>query len=388
MFGKLRAVIAGALSRSDLEAVLRPFGQAAPLPRAAFVDPDVLALEERAIFAAAWIPVAHEADVGRPGEWVKAPLPGEALVVIRGADLGLTAFQAVCSHRGTLLCDGERGHVPDLQVRCPYHGWTYATDGALLESPGRPRDRDARGLVRARLETRAGVVFVNRDAGAQGLEESWQGGPPWLFRAADTPLERVSRSDHEVRANWKVLVGNFQESHHFPSVHPGLEALTPWARSLSVTGSEAWLGGTMELAGGRETVSESGRRNGRPFVAAEPDRGRVYDAYVFPLWLTSLQPDYLLTYRLAPLAVDRTLVVAEIHVHPGARAAGVDVEDVVSFWRRTNAEDRAICERQQRGLASRGGRSPLYALSEDGLHAFERMVAGRYRRALFDEEPG
>jgi glycine betaine catabolism A len=374
------------MRHADLEAVLRPFGQAVPLPREAFVDPEVLELEQRAVFARSWVPVAHEADLARPGDWVRAPLRGEHLVVVRAADLALAALHAVCSHRGTLLCAGGEGRLPGLQIRCPYHGWTYATDGALLEAPGHAAGQPAPGLARAAVETRAGVVFVNLDAEAPGLDASWRGGPPWLARAVST-LERVSRQDHEVGANWKVLVGNFQESHHFPAVHPGLEARTPWARSSSVAEGEAWLGGIMELAPGCETVSESGRRQGRPFVAAPPDRGRVHDAFVFPLWLTSLQPDYLLTYRLAPLAVDRTLVVAEVHVHPAARAEGVGLDDVLAFWRRTNAEDRAICERQQQGLASPRARPAAYAASEDGLHAFERLVAERYLRALAPEAP-
>src|SRR5205085_9888055 len=111
------------------------------------------------------------------------------------------------------------------------------------------------------------------------------------------------------------------------------------------------------------------------------DRARVHDAYVAPLWMTSLQPDYLLTYRLAPLDVDRTLVVAEIHVHAAALANGAALGDLFTFWDRTNAEDRAICELQQRGLASSRAR-PRYAESEDGLHAFERLVAERCVSAL------
>ncbi|HEX6737655.1 MAG TPA: aromatic ring-hydroxylating dioxygenase subunit alpha [Vicinamibacteria bacterium] len=373
------------MTSTDLEAVLRPFAQAVPLPRDAFVDPEVLELEQRVIFDHAWVPVAHEADLQRPGDWARAPLRGEHLVVLRGADLELAALHAVCAHRGTLLCEGDAGRIAGLELRCPYHGWTYATDGTLLSSPGRPPSAPAVGLPRARVAVHAGVVFVNLDLGAPGLEASWEGGPPWLRRAALMSLERVSRSDHEVAANWKVLVGNFQESHHFPAVHPGLEARTPWRRSSSVVESQAWLGGLMELAEGCETVSQSGQRRGRPFVAGPEDRGRVHDALVFPLWLTSLQPDYLLTYRLAPLAVDRTLVVAEIHVHPGARAAGVDLDDVFAFWQRTNAEDRAICERQQRGLASRRARPSGYAASEDGLHAFERLLAARYLRGMRGE---
>jgi Rieske 2Fe-2S family protein len=371
-----------AMTRDELLGVLRPFGEATPLPRAAFVDPACFELEQRTLFRSAWIPVAHTADLARPGDWVRAPLAGEHVVVVRGADLEIAALVAVCTHRGTLLCDGPRGQLPDLQVRCPYHAWTYATDGTLLSAPGAAPGALPPGLIRVRTEVRAGVIFVNLDPTASGLAESWDDGPPWLARAALFALARVHRSDHEVAANWKVLAGNFQESHHFPSVHPSLEGRTPWSRSGSLTEHPAWLGGVMELAPGFETVSESGRRQGRPFVAAEPDRGCVYDALVFPLWLTSLQPDYLLTYRLAPLAAERTLVVAEIHVHPGALAAGVDIDDVRTFWERTNAEDRAICERQQRGLQA-GHAQPLrYARSEDGLHAFERRVAGCYLRAL------
>jgi Rieske 2Fe-2S family protein len=371
------------LTRDELVGVLRPFAEATPLPRAAFVDPAVLELEERAIFSSAWIPVAHEADLKRPGDWVRAPFRGEHVIVLRGADLAVAALVAVCSHRGTLLCDGERGQFGTLQVRCPYHGWTYATDGSLLAAPGAAPGPAPRGLARPRVETRSGVVFVSLHEGAGTPLEL----PHWLSPARLSALERVRRTDHEVKANWKTLVGNFQESHHFPSVHPSLEGRTPWSRSSSLTEGDSWLGGIMELAPGFETVSESGRRNGRPFVAAE-DRGRVKDAFVFPLWLTSLQPDYLLTYRLAPLAADRTLVVAEIHVHPGARAEGVGLEDVFAFWDRTNAEDRAICELQQRGLEARHAGPSCYAASEDGLHAFERMLAARYLRALGEKGDG
>src|SRR5439155_12233856 len=70
-------------AREELLGVLRPFENATPLPRSAFVEPEIFAAEERALFGSEWIPVAHEADVARPGDWVKAPLRGENLVVVR-----------------------------------------------------------------------------------------------------------------------------------------------------------------------------------------------------------------------------------------------------------------------------------------------------------------
>jgi Rieske 2Fe-2S family protein len=207
--------------------------------------------------------------------------------------------------------------------------------------------------------------------------------PPWLLRAHLGAVRRVHLATHVVAANWKLLVGNFQEAHHFPRVHPGLEQRTPFCTSASVIPEhDDWLGGTMELSPGLETVSGSGLRDDRPFLASAEDRGRVHDAWVAPNLLTSLQPDYLLTYRLEPEAVDRTRIVFAIDVHAGvtedAVAAGVD--DLIRFWSTTNAEDRAICEAQQRGLAAAADdyQAGPYAESEDGVHAFERAVARAY----------
>src|SRR5262249_42063365 len=51
---------------------------------------------------------------------------------------------------------------------------------------------------------------------------------------------------------------------------------------------------------------------------------------------------------------------------------------VFDLWDRINAQDRAICESQQIGVGSRGFSSGEYAEVEDGVHAFDRLVAARY----------
>ena len=140
----------------------------------------------------------------------------------------------------------------------------------------------------------------------------------------------------------------------------------------------------MELGEGIETVSMSGKRNDRPFVAGPLDQRTVRDALLFPTWLTSLQPDYFLSYRLEPISSASTRVVADVFVHIESRAN--NSEDVLAFWDLTNAEDRAICERQQRGIAAPGHRPGAYSSSEDGVHAFERRVAESLLHELNQEQ--
>lgn len=356
------------LSRAAIEAVLLPFGQAKPFPAQAYLDEAVFAHERRAIFDRRWVCVGHEEDVSVPGAWVRTPF--ERLVITRGEDLALHALVDVCRHRAATLLDGDRGRVARLV--CPYHGWIYEPSGALRSAPDAPEgfDREAHGLCRARVESFEGLLFVTRDPHPPSLTRSLGDVPAFVTRASLARLRVGHRACWETRANWKLVIENFQESHHFPLVHPGLEHWTPASRSSSFHGEGPWLGGTMDLIDDAETVSLDGRLHGRPFVAPEEDRRLVHDAHCFPSLLLSVQPDYVLVYRLFPLAVDRTRVDFSILFHPAAS----EKADVIEHWQRTNDEDRAVCERQQQGLAA-GVDQACYTRSEDGVHAFDRLVA-------------
>jgi Rieske 2Fe-2S family protein len=131
-----------------------------------------------------------------------------------------------------------------------------------------------------------------------------------------------------------------------------------------------------------ETVSLDGSRHGRPLLVRTPESSaaaRVFDAMLFPCLFTSLQPDYLLTYRLTPRTASTTRVTADIYFHPAAFQAGFDPVDVFQFWDRVNAEDKAICEDQQANAASRAFEPMAYTTVEEGMHAFDRMVAAIHR---------
>lgn len=81
--------------------------------------------------------------------------------------------------------------------------------------------------------------------------------------------------------------------------------------------------------------------------------------------------------------MESTRVIADVFVHNEARTE--TLPDVLEFWDITNAEDRAICEKQHRGIAAPGFRPGAYSSSEDGVHAFERRVAEWLLTALHEE---
>ncbi len=364
------------LDRASLEQVLLPLAEARSLPAAAYTDDSVLAFERRAILAAGWTCLGRESDVMTPGSWITAEIACDSVIVMRGDDLELRAFYNLCVHRGVPLLSSESGRCANQTLTCQYHGWTYGTTGRLLSAPHTPPGfaREAHGLRPLRVETWQGFVFATRDREAPPVT-AWMGTlPPWL---AQTPLGHLvsgRTTRWETGANWKWLVANFQESHHFTRVHPELEKLTPNASAMThhPPGSQ-WLGGTMEIEA--ETVSRSGKLQGRPRIVREEAR-RVCDAMLFPTLLTSLQPDYFLTYRLEPLSATRTRVVADVLFHPAAKAESFP--DVFDLWDTINAEDKAICEAQQVGVSSLGFVPGPYTTVDEGVHAFEQMIARRH----------
>jgi Rieske 2Fe-2S family protein len=359
--------------------VLAPLERACPFPARAFVDESVFLFERSAIFGRAWLCVGRTDEVDLPGQWLRGDVAGEPIVVVRGPDLRLRAFFDVCRHRGaSLVARQDCGR--NARFECPYHGWTYELDGRLASAPFAPPafERSRHGLREMRVEDWRGFVFVTLSSDVPPLE-TWLGEtPPWLSPELLGSIRRGRRTTYEVNANWKLCVENFQESLHFTRVHPALERLTPTRDARSWLTRGPWLGGTMEIRDA-ETVSLDGLRHDRPLLVHEKDSARVYDAMLFPGFFTSLQPDYLLTYRLTPLSASRTRVTADIFFHPAAFVPAFEPKDVFDFWDRVNAEDRAICEEQQQNASSRAFEPACYATVEEGVHAFDRMVAEIHR---------
>jgi Rieske 2Fe-2S family protein len=186
---------------------------------------------------------------------------------------------------------------------------------------------------------------------------------------------------YDVRANWKLVVQNYNECLHCPNLHPALNKLSHYLSGENEPLQETYMGGRMDLRPGVATLSVDGTcpRAFLPGLSAEDVR-RVYYYAIFPNMLLSLHPDYMLVHTLWPIAPDRTINICEWHFHPDALAQpGFDASDAIDFWDLTNRQDWHVCELSQAGISSRAYTPGPYSNREDLLYAFDRLIVGLHQ---------
>jgi phenylpropionate dioxygenase-like ring-hydroxylating dioxygenase large terminal subunit len=76
---------------------------------------------------------------------LRVTILGEDLVVFRDQRGAVGLLELHCPHRGTSL---EFGLIDAKGIRCCYHGWLFAPDGAILETPGEPADSTLKDRLR------------------------------------------------------------------------------------------------------------------------------------------------------------------------------------------------------------------------------------------------
>jgi Rieske 2Fe-2S family protein len=221
-----------------------------------------------------------------------------------------------------------------------------------------------------------GHVFLNIATDPQPLRAQLADLPgkftPW--RMGDLRLGH--RIVYDVRANWKLLVQNYNECLHCPNLHPALNKLSHYLSGENEPLRATYMGGRMDLRPGVATLSVDGTcpRSFLPGLSAEDVR-RVYYYAIFPNMLLSLHPDYMLVHTLWPIAPDRTVNICEWHFHPAALAGdGFDASDAIDFWDLTNRQDWHVCELSQAGISSRAYTPGPYSNREDLLYAFDRLI--------------
>jgi Rieske 2Fe-2S family protein len=271
-------------------------------------------------------------------------------------------------------------------VLCPYHAWSYRLDGSLRRAPRYNevegfKEEDF-GLVELPTAEWQGLIFVD-GSGVAGPFSAQVEGLGELLAPYELDRLRVAAShDYVVNANWKLLVENYQECYHCPSIHPELCVVTdPDSGSdHQPPGQAPWVGGWMSLRDGADTMSLDGRSSVAPLRGLDEGRQRIVEYLtIFPNVLLSLHPDYAMTHRLMPFGPDRTRVECSWSFAPEElERASFDPSYAVDFWDVTNREDWGACESVQRGLASEHAIPGVLSPAEISVYQFVTIVARGY----------
>lgn len=370
----------------------------ASLPRAAYVDEAFLDLERERLWWQEWVLVGREEQLREPGDFLAVDVAGERVIVVRTRAGGLSAHYDVCRHRGSRLTTADQRRDPGDAtgsapasgtfkgvIRCVYHSWCYELDGAVRNAPylGEADGFDAAdfGLYPVALDTWGGWIWVNcspeRVAAGHTLAAQLGEIPGRIARYPLADLRTARRLVYDVRANWKVIVENYNECYHCAGVHPELCRIVPAFREKGGANLD-WDNGVPQ-AEGTWTFTASGTTDREPFPGLdEYERTRHKGELVYPNLMLSLSADHAAAFMLVPKAPDRTLVVLDFLFHPDEMAKpAFDPSDAVDFWDLVNRQDWSVCEGVQDGMTSRRFAFGWYAPMEDMSLDIRRYLAER-----------
>lgn len=261
-----------------LDAVKPDEGQ---IPAFIFSSPEVYRLEMERIFARCWLFVAHESEIPSPGDYVTRYMGEHPVIVVRDEDGLIRVLLNVCRHHGMRICRADLGN--SSHFRCPYHGFTYKNTGDLIGVPfekeiyGDRLDKREMGLIQARVERYAGLVFATWDQQADPLG-TYLGAMTWYLdllvgRAEMEVMGPPHR--HELGTNWKLPAENAaSDAYHTMHTHASIS-------EIGLTPSPTWAKGGYHVYAG----------NGHGVMIGYPTPTFIFAEELLPVFQRNLTPD-------------------------------------------------------------------------------------------------
>lgn len=290
-----------ALARQIAEGCNRTNSGITHVPASVYTDPAHWARERGALFERLPQVLCPSALIPQPNMAVPHDATGRPLLISRDGDGMAHVFMNVCRHRGTRLVEG--GEVQcGKRLTCPYHAWTYSTDGRLLALP-RPDtfpglDKAQHGLVELPSCEAGGLIWFAPVADADFGHARTLGEDFDSFALADLHLFR--RRIHDVASNWKLIMDAFLESYHVLRLH---------AQTIAPFFKDGVTSGDMIGPHQRSFVGRVAEMDGIDFTEmAALRRAGTYTYQLFPNTVIIMSPDYVNVMVILPQGHDRTLV--------------------------------------------------------------------------------
>ena len=200
------------------------------VPLWVYQDPEVYRAEQERIFGGpVWNYVCLASEVPSPGDYRTTHVGEMPVIVARGEDGEIRAFENRCAHRGALIALEDGGNVKRFQ--CVYHAWTYDLRGNLKGVAFKDGANGLGGMPKSfcmedhsprklRVATILGLVFASRSDAAPPIED-YIGADILgrMERVLKRPIEVIGRFTQALPNNWKLYSENVRDSYHASLLH-------------------------------------------------------------------------------------------------------------------------------------------------------------------------
>ena len=356
------------------------------LPGWIYHDREFFDLEMERVLRPSWQIVCHVSEVAGPGDYRTIDYLGESIIVIRGDDGQIRAFTNVCRHRAMRLVEGPSGCARKLV--CPYHAWTFESDGRLSGVPMKSEypalKLEENGLVPVALEVWHGFVFVRLvDAGFPSVSAMMAPFEDEVAQYRFEDMRPMGDVRHRPRdVNWKNVGDNYSDNLHIPVAHDGLTRLVGKTYRIEAHGWADRLYGDV-VKNEKQNFWEKFYGAHMPRVDHLPEEahGRWLYYKLWPNMAFDIYADQIDFMQWLPISPTTCLLREVAYCLPDDRRAMKLVR--YANWRINrvvNAEDTWLISRVQQGMQSRTyGTGPI-GKSEVCLRSFARKI-----RALIPE---
>lgn len=192
-----------------------------------YIDEEVFQLEMEQLFANTWVYVGHASQIPNKGDYYTTTIGTEAVIMVRHTDNSIKVLYNRCPHKGVKVAGETCGNTGKF-FRCPYHAWTFRTDGRLLAIPLKKGYEDTGFECSEASQGMAPVenVEVYRDFVFCRLSPEGESFSDFFGESLSTIDNMVDRSPEgklEVaggvmrymhHCNWKMLVDNQTDTCH------------------------------------------------------------------------------------------------------------------------------------------------------------------------------
>lgn len=374
------------------------------LPASWYHDPDHYRLELEKIWYRDWVCVGHADSLKQPGDYFTTTVGDQHLIVTMATNGDVRAWYNTCPHRGSRLCKDSEGRFRNGRIICPYHTWTFSTDGELLATPGRIETDDFSiddySLYGIHADTWRGFVFVNlSDEPVEDLGDFMRDKGAYVDNWPLEQLRPVHQVIHTIECNWKIYWENYSECYHCPRVHPELCRIMPvYAKAVFDEGDLPGWQPRFEGDKGRGRVADDAvtwTMDGKttlPLLEGltdrERDAGLTFMDVIASFYLVA-HPDYVRSVRIVPKGPETIDLVIDWLLPESANGVDEDtIERIKALPMLVIEQDGAACELNQQGIKSKSFEHGILVAQEYELWNFHEWLRARLGTAGQPAEDG